>query len=71
MVYWANPEFKERRIKECVSEIKRMEKDKIGFSTEEMWGSLMDLLLGFDIPHEVSRRYAIEAFRKCGYQVEG
>lgn len=71
MTYYLKPEFKENRIKECVSEIKRMEKDKIGFSTEEMWDSVMDLLLGFDIPHEVSRRYAIEAFRKCGYQVEG
>ena len=70
MIYYLEPEFKERRIKECVSEIRRMEQDEIGFSTEEMWGSIIDHLLGFDIPLEVSRKYATTAFRKCGYTVE-
>lgn len=70
MIYFLEPEFKERRIKECVSIIKDMEKDEIGFSVEEMWGQVMDSLLGYDIPHEVSRKYAISSFRKCGYTVE-
>lgn len=70
MIYYLKPEFKEKRIKECVSDIKNMEKDKVGFSTEEMWQLTIDYLLGYDIPHEIARKYAIIAFRKCGYTVE-
>ena len=63
-------EWKADRLNQAVNLIREMEDDEIGFSTDEMWDSVVSFLLDLYCSHELARTLAIKAFRKCGYDVE-
>lgn len=70
MAKFLSGEWQDNRKKEAISIIKDMKKDKIGFSTEEMWDEVFRFLLGCGCMDTLAFRIAKEAFEACGYTVE-
>ena len=70
MAEFLSVEWQNNRKKEAIGIIKDMKKDKIGFSTDEMWEEVVGYLLDWGCFHPMAYRIAKEAFEACGYTVE-